>query len=94
MGIFPQDRGQTFNAGSLLCSADQVQGLGDGWITAVTHSPELGHWIGLGFIAGGVDAWQDKPVVCVDPVRKGNLELAVEIVSPHMVDPTGERMHG
>lgn len=92
VGIFPKDRSQTFNAGSILCAEDKVEGLGEGWITAVTHSPELGHWIGLGFISSGHEAWQGKAVISADPVRKGNIE--VEIVSPHMVDPTGERMHG
>lgn len=92
VGIFPKDRSQTFNAGAILCAADKVEGHGEGWITAVTHSPELGHWIGLGFISGGVDAWQGKSVVSADPVRKGNID--VEIVSPHMIDPKGERMHG
>ena len=92
VGIFPKDRGQTFNAGALLFRAEQVSGLGDGWITAVTHSPALGHWIGIGFMAGGHEAWNGKAVVAADPVRKGNLD--VEIVSPHMFDPSGERMHG
>lgn len=92
VGIFPKDRGQTFNAGALLFPADQVSGLGDGWITAVTHSPALGHWIGIGFMAGGYEAWAGKAVVAADPVRKGNLD--VEVVSPHMYDPNGERMHG
>jgi sarcosine oxidase subunit alpha len=92
VGIFPRDRREIFNAGSLLCAADQVEGLGEGWISSVTHSPELGHWIGLGFISGGQESWQNKAVVAADPIRKGN--TAVEIVSPHMVDPDGERMHG
>jgi sarcosine oxidase subunit alpha len=92
VGIFPCDRREIFNAGALLCAADQLEGLGEGWISSVTHSPELGHWIGLGFISGGQESWQNKAVVAADPVRKGN--TAVEIVSPHMVDPDGERMHG
>ncbi|MEM7222925.1 MAG: sarcosine oxidase subunit alpha family protein [Pseudomonadota bacterium] len=92
VGIFPKDRAQTFNAGTILCKADAVSGMGEGWITAVTHSPALGHWIGLGYIAGGHEAWQGKTAVAADPVRKGNIE--VEIVSPHMYDPSGERMHG
>jgi len=92
VGIFPKDRSRTFNAGSLLFRADRVSGFGDGWITAVTHSPALGHWIGIGFMAGGHDPWEGKTVVAADPVRQGNLE--VEIVSPHMYDPSGERMHG
>ncbi len=92
VGVFPRDRSQTFNAGALLCRAEQVAGHGDGWITAVTHSPALGHWIGLGFMVGGHAAWSGKPVVAADPVRAGNVE--VEIVSPHMYDPSGARMHG
>ena len=44
VGIFPKNREETFNAGSILCQADAVEGLGDGWITAVTYSPALGHW--------------------------------------------------
>jgi len=92
VGIFPKDRSATFNAGSLLYEAEQVSGLGEGWITAVTHSPALGHWIGIGFISGGHEAWTGKAAVAADPVRQGNLDI--EIVSPHMYDPSGERMHG
>jgi sarcosine oxidase subunit alpha len=51
----------------------------------------LGHWIGLGYISGGQRLWADKPVTATDPLRKN--DIAVEIVSPHMFDPTGERMH-
>ena len=66
--------------------------MGDGWITAVTHSPALGHWIGLGFLEGGYKAHEGKTLVAADPVRKGNIEI--EVVSPHMYDPTGEKMYG
>ena len=92
VGIFPKDRTDTFNGGSLLCESDTISGFGEGWITAVTHSPALGHWIGLGYISGGHEAWKNKTVVAADPVRKGNTE--VEIVSPHMYDPNGERVNG
>ncbi len=92
VGIKPVDTSQTFNAGSILCAANKVSGLGEGWITAVTHSPAMGHWIGLGFITGGYQAWEGKTVVAADPVRKGNIN--VEIISPHMYDPKGEKMYG
>ena len=92
VGIFPKDRDQTFNGGALLCAPDRLEGFGEGWITAVTHSPALGHWIGLGYISGGHEAWAGKPVIAADPVRKGN--VAVEVVSPNMFDPEGVRMHG
>ncbi|WP_254695699.1 glycine cleavage T C-terminal barrel domain-containing protein [Leisingera sp. NJS204] len=91
-GIFPKDRSQTFNGGALLCRPDEGEGFGEGWITAVTHSPALGHWIGLGYIAGGHAAWEGRVLMASDPVRGGLVE--VEIVSPQMFDPEGERMHG
>ena len=92
VGIFPEDRREIFNAGSILCTEDKVAGHGEGWITAVTHSPALGHWIGLGFIKGGHKAWEGQHLLCADPVRKGNTR--VRIVSPHMYDPDGTRMYG
>ena len=91
VGIFPKNKSETFNGGALLCTPEKISGFGEGWVTAVTHSPALGHWIGLGYITSGHDAWKDKVVVAVDPVRKGNVD--VEIVSAHMFDPKGERMY-
>ena len=92
VGIFPKDRDQTFNAGTILCRADEVSGHGEGWITGVTYSPAFGHWIGIGFITGGYQAWEGQTVVVADPVRRENVD--VEIVSPHMYDPEGGRHHG
>jgi glycine cleavage system aminomethyltransferase T/NADPH-dependent 2,4-dienoyl-CoA reductase/sulfur reductase-like enzyme len=93
VGIKPLDKSQTFAAGCLLCDKTKVSGLGDGWITGVTHSPVFGHWIGLGFISGGHEAWAGRSVVAADPAR-GNQNIEVEIISPHMYDPSGEKMHG
>jgi len=92
VGIFPKDKQQTFDAGTIICEQNEVKGFGIGRITSVTHSPELGHWIGLGFISGGFEKWKNIPVIGSDPVRDKELEL--EIVSPHMIDPEGERLHG
>jgi len=92
VGIFPRNREQTFNAGSVLCKQGLVSGHGEGWISGVTYSPALGHWIGIGFISGGHEGWAGQTVAAADPVRKGNID--VEIVSPHMYDPSGEKMHG
>lgn len=91
VGIFPKNRSEKFNAGAILCDSNNVSGLGEGWITGVTHSPAMGHWIGIGFISGGHEAWTGKTAIAADPVRKGNVE--VELVSPHMYDPSGERMY-
>ena len=92
VGIYPRDRRKSFSAGGILCAEGQVQGFGEGWVTAVTHSPALGHWIGLGFISGGVSAWAGKTVIVADPVRNSFIEA--DIVSPHMYDPSGDRQHG
>ena len=92
VGIFPKDKSQQFNAGAILCADDAEEGFGVGWVSAVTHSPALGHWIGIGFIEGGVSAWDEKVAIASDPVR--GQSTSVEIVSPHMFDPKGERMHG
>ena len=92
VGIFPINRKETFDAGSILCKSSEVKGFGIGRITSVTHSPALGHWIGLGFISGGYEVWKDKKIVAADPVRNKTIE--VQVLSPHMFDPEGERMHG
>lgn len=91
VGLYPVDRAQTFNGGSLLFPSGAEQGHGEGWITGVTYSPALGHWIGLGFISGGLAKWEGKAVTAADPVRDAN--ISVEVVSPHMFDPKGERLH-
>ena len=92
VGIFPKDKTQQFNAGAILCAEGAEEGFGVGWVSAVTHSPALGHWIGIGFVEGGVSAWDGQVAIASDPVR--GKSTTVEIVSPHMFDPKGERMHG
>jgi sarcosine oxidase subunit alpha len=92
VGLKPVKPGETFKAGAILCRPEWISGIGEGWVTAVTQSPALGHWIGLGFISGGHDAWSGKTAVAADPLRGSEVE--VEIISPHMYDPDGERMHG
>ena len=92
VGIFPKDKNATFDAGAIICELENITGYGIGRITSVTHSPELGHWIGLGFISGGYEKWENKTTIASDPIRNKNVE--VEIVSPHMIDPEGGRMHG
>jgi sarcosine oxidase subunit alpha len=62
---------------------------GEGWMTSVAYSPELGHSIGLGFIKRGQERLGEI-VVAASPLTGGDVE--VEIVSPHFVDPEGERL--
>jgi sarcosine oxidase subunit alpha len=92
IGIFPDNPKDTFNAGAILCNANEISGHGEGWVTAVTYSPVFGHWIGLGFISGGHGRWLGKNVVAADPTRKRN--ISVKIVAPHMYDPEGTKHYG
>lgn len=92
VGIKVVQAGETFSAGAILCAKDKVSGFGEGWISAVTYSPALGEWIGVGFAKGGYEAWQGETLIAADPVN--NKSTSVTLVSPHMFDPKGERMHG
>ena len=91
VGIVPKDRSRNLYAGALLHAPDKLSGHGEGWVTSFAYSPELGCWIALGLIRGGVEAWKGKTVIHADPVRSGNTE--VEITEAHFVDPDGSRMH-
>jgi len=91
VGFFPINENETFNAGTIVCEKNNIKGQGVGRITSVTHSPELGHWIGIGFVKGGLAKWKDITLVGADPVR--NKQMEIKVVSPHMIDPEGKRMY-
>ena len=61
----------------------------EGWITSVAYSPSLGHSVALGFIKRG-DERVGEIIQAADPLRGENIE--VEIISPHFIDPEGERL--
>jgi sarcosine oxidase subunit alpha len=62
-----------------------------GWMSSVAHSPTLGHAIGLGFLKHG-QARMGETLRAVSPIH--DTETEVEVVSPHFVDPEGERLRG
>jgi sarcosine oxidase subunit alpha len=92
VGLVPVVRGETFKGGAILCEAGDEGGHGLGWVTSVTDSPSLGHWVGLGFVRGGLDAWRDRELVASDPIR--GRSARVRVVAPHFLDPEGARLHG
>ncbi len=92
VGIAPVDSDKRLRAGALLDSRSDMVDQGEGFITAVTDSPDLGHWIGLALVKGGLKRWEGKEMISFDPARDGN--TAVRVMSPHFFDPKGERMHG
>ncbi|MEM6440743.1 MAG: aminomethyltransferase family protein, partial [Pseudomonadota bacterium] len=62
-----------------------------GWVSSVAWSPAIGGMIGLGFLARGAER-MGETVTASDPVR--GRETDCEVVSPHFVDPDGERLRG
>ena len=61
----------------------------DGWLTSVVYSPHLGHSIALGYLKDG-SARMGERLRTVNLLKK--TEVEVEIVSPHFIDPEGERL--
>ncbi len=91
VGFRPVDRATELKAGAhFVVKGKPVTTENDqGWMTSVAWSPTLGHSIGLGFIQRGHDR-MGETVIAADPLRGNDIE--VEIVSPHFVDPEGERL--
>jgi len=93
VGFRPVDRTKKLIAGAHFISEGKEATMAndEGWISSVAYSPTLGHSIGLGFIKSG-DTRIGEVVRAVSPVHK--TEMRVEIVSPHFIDPEGERLRG
>jgi methylglutamate dehydrogenase subunit C len=92
VGLKPMDRSARISAGGhLLPIGEAATTVNDlGYVTSAAFSPALGHWIGLGLIAGGM-ARIGRRVRLVDRLR--NSELDVEVCDPVFYDPAGERLH-
>jgi sarcosine oxidase subunit alpha len=93
VGLRPVDRTARLRAGAhLLPQGTEATAAHDqGHVTSVAFSPSLGHWIGLGLLSRGPQR-VGEVVRAYDPVRNG--DVAVEVVEPVFVDPTGERLRG
>jgi len=92
VGFKPVDPGQSFVAGShLMNETGPVDASHDqGWITSACFSPHVGSTIGLGFLTNGNNR-QGEVIHAVNPIQ--NQETRVMVVSPHFIDPEGERLH-
>jgi heterotetrameric sarcosine oxidase alpha subunit len=93
VGIQPVDPTNKITAGGHLMAAD---GLVDaahdqGYVTSAAFSPTLNSMIGLGLLKDGGNR-QGEKMRLVSPLTDLNVE--VEIVSAHFVDPEGERVRG
>ena len=93
VGVKPVDPAQPLKAGShlLKTGAAAVAEQDDGWLTSMVYSPHLGSHIALGYLKNGANRLGEK-------MRAINLlagtDTEIEIVSPHFIDPEGERLRG
>jgi len=63
----------------------------EGFVSSVTFSPVLGHWIGLGFLSRGRERLGER-IRAHNPLAGGDVE--VEVTHPVFYDPDGERLRG
>jgi len=91
VGLQAVDPADPVVAGSHLFAKGAVRNTENdqGWITSACFSPHVGSGIGLGFLAHGTER-MGEIIVAANPLQGQNVELRV--VSPHFVDPEGERL--
>jgi len=91
VGLQPVDPAEPVVAGSHLFTANarQATETDEGWITSACFSPHAGSGIGLGFLANGAER-HGEVIVAANPLEGQSTRLRV--VSPHFVDPEGERL--
>ena len=93
VGLRPVGAVKQLTAGAHLFEreAEAVRENDQGYITSVAFSPDMGSFIGLGFVKGGPER-MGEVLRMVDHLRE--LEAEVEICSPVFVDPEGGRTRG
>jgi sarcosine oxidase subunit alpha len=93
VGFKPVDKTKGLQAGAHFVATDNepIMQNDEGWMTSVCHSPNLGYSIGLGFIKSGSKRFGET-VTAVDLLRGNTMDVV--IVSPHFIDPEGERLRG
>ncbi|MDS9469541.1 sarcosine oxidase subunit alpha family protein [Paracoccus sp. MBLB3053] len=91
VGLEPVDPAEPVVAGSHLFSEGSAQNTwtDQGWITSACHSPHVGSAIGLAFLENG-ESRQGEVIVAANPLQGQSVRMRV--VSPHFVDPEGERV--
>jgi glycine cleavage system aminomethyltransferase T len=82
---------KSLRGGAILFAAtDEIKGHGRGYITSVTWSVELQKTIALGLYQGGLKN-VGAEIVCAFPLK--DEFVRARIVSPHFIDPKGERLN-
>jgi sarcosine oxidase subunit alpha len=91
VGIECLEADKRLRGGSILfLKDDKIEGHGRGYITSVTWSNELKKYIALGLFNGGLKH-EGAEILCAYPI-KGE-QVRARIVSPHFIDPKGERLY-
>ena len=92
VGIQPLNKKDELPAGGhLMALSGPVDAAHDqGYVTSACYSPHLNHAIALAFVKNG-SAKTGEVMRLVSPLT--DMATEVEIVSPHFIDPKGERLH-
>lgn len=92
VGLVPVDKGDTLYSGAHFLEPGAEPTLANdlGWMSSVSFSPALEHYVGLGFVKAGDTRLGDR-LRAIDLVRGTDIE--VEIVSSHFFDPEGDRLY-
>lgn len=93
VGLRPVSPGASFGAGAHLVPAghEPTAANDQGHVTSAAWSPTLGHWIGLGLLAGGPRRIGEI-VQAASPLQ--NLATDVEVVATVFHDPDGHAQRG
>ncbi len=91
VGVRPVDPAHPLTAGShfIATGAEPIAANDGGWLTSVVYSPHLGHAIALGYLRNGTERLGER-LRAVNLL--GGTGTEIEIVSPHFIDPEGERL--
>ncbi len=95
VGLVSTDKTMSFKNGSQILAEPEITDTpvdSLGYVTSMTYSPERDENIALAFISGGLSRWEDKIVYAHFPLFK--LTVEAKVVSPHFIDPQGERLRG
>ncbi len=93
VGLKPLDPQTRILAGSHLTEkgADIIAANDLGWVSSAAYSPNLDSFIALGYLVKGNQRLGDK-ISVVNPLATQK-PIEVEVVSPHFIDPRGDRLH-
>ncbi|MGR3742701.1 MAG: glycine cleavage T C-terminal barrel domain-containing protein, partial [Pseudooceanicola nanhaiensis] len=91
VGLISIDPDQPVVPGSHLFASGAERSLAsdEGWVTSACWSPHLEAPIGLGYLENG-SAREGEVIVVANPLE--GTEARLRVVSPHFVDPEGERL--